>query len=302
MGLISCCTCGKDTLNSRGGHQGREETLIERTMGKWTLRGRSVGGFGTSLQVKELGVTLDAGLFLPENLRGDHLFLSHGHPDHVGALVSWLGARRLLGMRTANIFAPVSLAEGLVDVLVRWQEIAGVEFDYRIFGAAPGAEIKLRGDVRVEPFPTVHRLDTLGYLFERESERLRPALRGLPGDEIRRLRAERPAEEIFETNRIPLVAYVPDTLPEALDDMPEACWAAQLLIVECTFLDDRKPIEKIRQGAHVHLDDILARLTRFTGDFIALFHFSRSYKPEEIPEILASRLPDEWQGKVVPFI
>ena len=78
--------------------------MIERTYGNWTLRGRSIGGFGTSFQIKELGVSLDVGFFLPELLKGDHLFLSHGHPDHVGALVSWLGARRLMGMHTANIF------------------------------------------------------------------------------------------------------------------------------------------------------------------------------------------------------
>ncbi|MFH1532277.1 MAG: MBL fold metallo-hydrolase [Pseudomonadota bacterium] len=276
--------------------------MIERTIGKWTLRGRSVGGFGTSLHIKELGVALDMGFFFPETLRGDHLFLSHGHPDHVGALVSWLGARRLLGMNTANLFAPVGLAEGLVDVLSRWQEISGVEFDYRIFGAAPGAELALRGDIRVRAFSTFHRLETLGYLFERETRRLRSDLRGLPGEEIRELRAAGNDDDLFEVVRTPLVAYVPDTLPEALDAMPAACWRAQLLIVEATFLDDRKPMEKIREGGHVHLDDILARLEQFTGDHVALFHFSRSYSPDEVQEILASKVPAAWRERVHAFV
>ena len=276
--------------------------MIECRCGQWTLRGRSIGGFGTAILIKELGVTLDVGFFLPEILRGDHLFLSHGHPDHIGALVSWLGARRLLGMNTANIFAPVGLAAGLVDVLARWQEFSGVEFDYRVFGAAPGAELSLRGDIHVQAFPTLHRLETLGYLFERETRRLRPEHRGRTGEEIRTLRGEIPAEELFDTVRTPLVAYIPDTLPEALDQMPEACWAAQLLIVECTFLDGRKPMEKIRQGGHVHLDDLLARLHRFTGDHIALFHFSRSYTDEEIREILGEKIPPEWKDRVVPFM
>ena len=276
--------------------------MIERTMGKWTLRGRSVGGFGTSLHIKELGASLDMGFFIPEILRGDHLFLSHGHPDHIGALVSWLGARRLIGMNTANIFAPVGMAAGLVEVLGKWQEISGVEFDYRVFGAAPGAELSLRGDVHVKAFPTMHRLETLGFLFERETKRLRRELRALPGAEIRRLRAEGDEAELFEVVRTPLVTYVPDTLPEALDEMPSQCWDSQLLIVECTFLDDRKPMEKIREGAHVHLDDILARLDRFTGDHIALFHFSRSYGDDEIHKILQERIPGDWRDKILPFI
>lgn len=276
--------------------------MIEHRIGNWTLRGRSVGGFGTALQIKELGITLDIGFFIPEILRGDHLFLSHGHPDHVGALVSWLGARRLLGMKTANLFAPVGLAEGLVGALGRWQEVSGVEFDYRVFGAAPGATLELRGDMSARAFPTMHRLETLGYLFERTTKRLRAELRGRTGDEIRRLRAREGDADLFEAVRTPLIAYVPDTLPEALDEMPAACWDAQLLIVECTFLDDRKPMEKIRQGAHVHLDDLLARLDRFTGGNIALFHFSRSYRNDEIREILDAKVPAPWRDRVVAFV
>jgi ribonuclease Z len=276
--------------------------VVEHRIGSWTLRGQSVGGFGTSLHIKELGIALDIGFFLPDLLRGDHLFLSHGHPDHVGALVSWLGARRLLGMNTANIFAPVGLAEGLVDALGRWQAVSGVEFDYRIFGAAPGALLELRGDISARAFPTMHRLETLGYLFERTTKRLRSELKGRTGDEIRRMRAQRPDAELFEPVSTPLVAYVPDTLPEALDEMPGACWEAQLLIVECTFLDDRKPMEKIREGGHVHLDDILARLDRFKGGHVVLFHFSRSYRGEEIREILDARVPAAWRGRVHAFV
>ena len=276
--------------------------MIERTYGNWTLRGRSIGGFGTSFQIKELGVSLDVGFFLPELLKGDHLFLSHGHPDHVGALVSWLGARRLMGMHTANIFAPVALAEGMVDALATWQKIGGIEFDYRIFGAAPGVDLPLRNDMRVQAFPVMHRIETMGYLFERETRRVRAEYRTRSPEEIRRLRQELPAEQLFEAASTPLVAYVPDTLPEALDTMPAACWAADLLIVEATFLDDRKPMEKIRAGNHVHLDDIVARLDRFTGEHVVLFHFSRSYKPDEIPALLDAKLPDEWRGRVTAFI
>jgi len=205
-------------------------------------------------------------------------------------------------MNTANIFAPVGLAEGLVDALGNWQEISGVEFDYRVFGAAPGAVLELRGDVSVRAFPTMHRLETLGYLFERTTKRLKAELKGRTGDEIRRLRANGSEEDLFETVRTPLVAYVPDTLPEALDEMPSECWEAQLLIVEATFLDDRKPMEKIRQGGHVHLNDIIERLERFRGEHVVLFHFSRSYRTDEIIELLDEKIPAEWRSRVLPFV
>ena len=59
--------------------------------GALTVRGISVGGVYTSLQVPELGVVFDAGAPLRTFGATDTLLLSHGHADHVGSLAALLG-------------------------------------------------------------------------------------------------------------------------------------------------------------------------------------------------------------------
>ena len=108
-------------------------------------------------------------------------------------------------------------------------------------------------------------------------------------------------DDLFYEQVRPLFAYLPDTLPEGLDALPEAAWQARVMAVEATFLDDRKPLEKVRQGRHLCLDDILERLERFTGEHLLLFHFSKIYTPQEVAEIVARRLPQEWQERVKLF-
>ena len=64
--------------------------------GRYTVRGVSVGGVYTSLQIPELGVLLDIGL-APRSFAGvDQLVVSHGHADHIGALNTLLGIRGLM--------------------------------------------------------------------------------------------------------------------------------------------------------------------------------------------------------------
>ena len=58
-----------------------------------------------------------------------------------------------------------------------------------------------------------------------------------------------------------------------------------MLLLECSFLfpEDR---DRAREYAHIHLDDILARVERFENEAVVLTHFSQRYSPEEIREAL----------------
>ena len=76
---------------------------------------------------------------------------------------------------------------------------------------------------------------------------------------------------------------------------------SRVLILEATFLDDRKPIEAARAGCHVHLDEILERAERFTGDHLVLMHVSQLYRPDEVAGILDRRVPPGLRARIVPF-
>ena len=96
------------------------------------------------------------------------------------------------------------------------------------------------------------------------------------------------------------LAYATDTLISALDHAPELL-RARTLIMECTFLDERKSLEAARAGCHIHLDEVVERADQFANEHVVLMHFSQIYRPDEIPGILDARLPPALRAKVIPF-
>jgi len=268
----------------------------------YTLAGESVAGIGTAIAVRELRLCFDLGHLSPPILAASNVFISHGHTDHCGELLNYLATRALESRNLATLFVPPSLAAPLSSILSEWQKMAESKFDYRIVMACPDAPIPLRASLTVTPFSLFHRPDTQGYVVEESVRKLRPEFRSLTPEDIVQRKGRPDFDELFEIRSRALVAYVPDTLPEGLDALPETAWRSRILLVEASFLDDRKPLDAVRAGRHLVLDDILARLGRFTGEHLVLFHFSRIYSPEEVGPLVASKLPAQWGGRVVCFL
>ena len=82
---------------------------------------KSLGGIGTTICMPELSVAVDIGFCTPAALRCDTLILTHGHADHVSGLTTWLGTRRLYGMRPGRIIVPVAM----LPVMERFLEVLG---------------------------------------------------------------------------------------------------------------------------------------------------------------------------------
>ncbi|HET9626969.1 MAG TPA: MBL fold metallo-hydrolase [Kofleriaceae bacterium] len=274
--------------------------LTTVTAGPLTVRGISVGGVYTSLGVPELGLVLDAGAS-PRSLAAiDTLLLSHGHADHVGALPAMLGIRALSGKtRPPRVVMPAEIVDDLLTGLAALSRLQRFPLAIEPIGMRPGDEIELRGDLRVRAVRTFHPVPSLAYLVVRRIAKLRPELAGLTGPQIA---ARRRAGEVVtdHEDRIEL-AYATDTLITALDHAP-ALLAARTLILECTFLDERKSRDAARAGCHVHLDDILERADQFANEHIVLMHFSQIYRPDEIAGILDARMPPALRRRVIPFV
>lgn len=274
--------------------------LTSVTAGPHTVRGISVGGVYTSLAVPELGVLFDAGAS-PRSLAAiDTILLSHGHADHVGALPALLGIRALSNKtRPPRVIMPAEIVDDLTAALAALSRLQRFSLEIEAIGLRPGDEIALRGDLRVRAVRTFHPVPSLGYLLVRRVAKLRAELQGLSGPEIaaRRQRGEPVSEH---EDRLEL-AYATDTLVSALDHAPELLQVSTL-IVECTFLDERKSLEAARAGCHIHLDEIIERADRFANDRIVLMHFSQLYRPDEIAGILDARVPPALRRRIVPFI
>lgn len=270
------------------------------TAGSLSIRGISVGGVYTSLAVPELGVVFDAGASPRSSCAIDTILLSHGHADHVGALPAFLGIRALSGKtRPPRVVMPAEIVDDLTSALTALSRMQRFPLAIEAIGMLPGDEIALRGDLRVRAVRTFHPVPSLAYLIVRRVAKLRPELAGLTGPQIAARR--RAGETVTDHEDRLELAYATDTLISALDHAPEL-FAARTLIMECTFLDDRKSLEAARAGCHVHLDEVIERADRFANDHLVMMHFSQIYRPDEIAGILDARLPPELRGKVIPFI
>lgn len=274
--------------------------LTTVTAGPHSVRGVSVGGVYTSLAVPELGIVFDAGASPRSSCAIDTILLSHGHVDHIGALPALLGIRALQGKMTPpRVVMPAEIVDDLTAALAALSRLQRFPLEIDAVGMLPGDELALRGDLRVRAIRTFHPVPSLAYLIVRRVARLRADLQGLSGPQIAARR--RAGEEVSEHDDRLELAYATDTLVSALDHAPELL-AARTLIVECTFLDERKSLEATRAGCHIHLDEIIERADRFTGEHVVMMHFSQLYRPDEIAPILDARLPAGLRRKVVPFV
>jgi ribonuclease Z len=273
--------------------------LTTVTAGPYTIRGISVGGVYTSLAVPELGLLFDAGAS-PRSLAAiDTILLSHGHADHVGALPALLGIRALHGkQKPPRIVMPREIVEDLTAALQSLSKLQRWPLEIEAIGASPGDEIALRPDLLVRAVRTYHPVPSLGYVVVRKVAKLKPELVGMAGGEIAARRRAGEDVNVYE-ERLEL-AYATDTLVSVLDHSPELL-RTRVLIIEATFLDDRKSRDAARAGCHIHLDEIIERADKFENEHIVLMHFSQLYRPDEIAALLDARLPADLRRRVIPF-
>lgn len=274
--------------------------LAELRAGPFTLRGMSLGGVYTSIHVPELDCVFDVGIALRSAAAVGTLFLSHGHADHVGALTTFLGIRALHGSkRPLRVIMPAEIVDDLQTALVAMAALQRWPLAIEAIGLRPGDAYPLRGDLIVRAVKTFHPVPSLGFTLCRRVDKLKRDFHDLPGSEIARRRAA--GEDLFDrTERVEL-AYLTDTLISVVDHSPEVL-AARTLILESTFLDDRKAREAARAGCHVHLDEIVERADAFAPtSALALMHVSQLYQPHEVGPILDARLPAELRAKTHVF-
>src|SRR5690606_820851 len=120
----------------------------------------------------------------------------------------------------------------------------------------------------------------------------------LPGQEIARRR--RDGESLFIQEEHLEFAYVTDTLIRVLDTSPSLL-RTRVLVLECSFIDERKSLSESRAGCHIHLDELLERDSLFENEHIVLMHFSQIASPAEVRDTLRRRCPRHLWERLVVF-
>jgi ribonuclease Z len=267
--------------------------------GPYTLRGISVGGVYTSLQVPELSLVLDAGITLRALCGTDQLFVSHGHIDHVGGLFGLLGIRGMM-QKTAPLraYMPREITSDLNEALAATSRLQRFPLRIEAVGMSDGDALCLNGNLWVRAFRTHHPVPSLGYQFSRRVKKLRPEHATLSGAEIAARKAQ--GEDLFYDAEHLELCYATDTLIRVLDTNPSML-ESKVLVLECTFYDERKSLADSRAGCHIHLDELLEAAPRFRNQHLVLMHTSQIYSPHEARQILQRRCPPDLLRRIVLF-
>jgi ribonuclease Z len=99
---------------------------------------------------------------------------------------------------------------------------------------------------------------------------------------------------------MPLMSFSGDTKLEFLWEHP---WITEskYLLIETTYIDDRKPREQAREWGHIHLDEVIEILPRIKAEKIVLMHISSRYGDHEAQKIIAAKVPPEYRERVIFF-
>jgi len=256
----------------------------------------SVGGLETSIDLPDWKVCFDVGRCPRHLLRRGTILFTHAHMDHLGGVAYHCATRALLGMEPPTYVVPRHAVEPLGRLFAAWRDLDRSELAHTLVGIGPGERHPLRAGVAAEAFAVPHTVPALGYVVFTANRRLDPRFAGLDQTELARL--ARAGERLSLVDEEPALAFLGDTRIEGLDAHP-AVRRAKVLVLECTFLDERVPAADARTLGHVHLDEIAERADWFENEAILLTHFSQRYHADEVHALVARRLPAHLRERVV---
>lgn len=254
------------------------------------LRVIATGGVESCYLVKNFNIAFDFGRGPVELIDMPHVFLSHGHLDHASGIAYYFSQRSLKNLPTGTVYAPEKTVGSLKKICREWQKIEEFEYKIDIRPIKGGQRVDLMANYYVEAFTAYHRVPAVGYALMRRVKKLMDPYKKLSGPEIQRLRES--GADIFHHTNTPLLAYSGDTTIEGVLES-EIARRARVLIIECTYVDEARPVERARKWGHIHLDEILAHRGEFQNERVILSHLSRRYRPSYVEKVLQEKLTPE---------
>ena len=261
--------------------------LVDEIFGN--LRAFSKAMYSTWIFYRPAHVVFDAGEGLATTLGNfvfavENVFLSHGHYDHVGGIAGFILARAAaMGEKTKPLAIHYPAGDGLVEQARDYARRISRELTYPLtwHPIGPGATIPLasgNGAWQIRAFPTRHirGQTTLGFALEESRRRLRPALAGLPGPELGRIRREQGPDAVTEEYRKILLAYSGDAMP--LD--PAHVKDALVLLHDATFLE----VADRETPTHATVGEALDVAKAAQVEHLCLYHVSTRYRRKAIEQ------------------
>uniref|UniRef100_A0A915EYF6 Metallo-beta-lactamase domain-containing protein n=1 Tax=Echinococcus canadensis TaxID=519352 RepID=A0A915EYF6_9CEST len=243
--------------------------------------GWSVSGNETAIGVQKhrMFFMFDVGIAPAWSVNAEHVFISHGHIDHIGAICQHMRKRELNRLPPALYYLLPHLIEPVRALCRAFGQLQGEEIysllHPRLVEMSPGSSIKINSRWSVESFPTDHVCQSQGYiLFHKDYQ-----------SGVRR----------------PEIAYTGDTRftiftqPAHRDIL-----RVRLLISEVTYLDENLRMkENAEKYGHSRIHEYAENAYLFEEvGALFLIHFSDRYSVPAIKDRVYGYLPPELGRKV----
>jgi ribonuclease Z len=240
---------------------------------------------------KQCDLLFDCGNLDDHILSARHVFITHGHIDHIGACISHARAKSL-NPSPVTYYVPLSCLDGLVQAKQAFEILEGKEIPMKIVGIAPNEPVQIMKSYKVFAFPTTHRVPSQGYsIVHCQHGALLPSYLHYTPQQLSSLHKQQiPTNSVIETVE---VVYTGDTIFSALlsPDL-SFVFTAEILLIEMTYLDGDR--QKVAKHCHVHLDDFIEHIDMFRNRQIIFMHLSSRYGTGyRVLDTLRRRLPEK---------
>ena len=260
------------------------------------LKGHSRSTEMTCFYIPELCIYFDAGVHGYYNC--DHIFVTHGHGDHIQSLNGILKSQNQERSKKATpIYCPQEITKMLAKFIESFFQV-NANNPYlkchkivNMKGVTAGERIPLKiknHNYIIDAFTCFHSVPTLGYGISESREKLIDELRGKPQSEI--VAMKKTGVAITKTIEVPLVCYLGDTTHEVFEKKGnEKIFEYPNIIVECSFLEKDDMIEATKRH-HMHWDLLKEIIEKHPDCHFILIHFSLRYSDSEIEKFFTDKL------------
>lgn len=256
----------------------------------FSLKGVSTAGIGTCLTIPDWKIAFDVAQGLPFAFSMNNFFISHLHQDHASGIPYLISQKAMMAHKSPHFYLPQGAGEPLEAIMKIWSKVEGHSYKYSFTEVRPGIRHHLSGNFYFESFETKHRVQSQGYLLYIKNKRLNPKFRDSSREQILKLKEK--GQEVEEVSFRPKLAFTGDTQIEFLDLAPHIK-KVENLIMEVTYIDDKKGVDSARKWGHIHFREIAHRIKEIESQNIIWIHLSARYSRSQILEMIQRELPDE---------